>query len=105
MFSRVVYGARVSLPIGLVVVGVAILIGALLGAVAGFFGRRTDNIIMRLMDVAAGVPVAAAGHRHRDRSSGQGLDQRHRWPSSSSASRSTPASMRSAVLTTGRTTT
>ena len=57
IFSRVVYGARISLPIGPVVVGIAILIGALFGAIAGFAGGWTDMIAMRLMDIVLAFPA------------------------------------------------
>jgi ABC-type dipeptide/oligopeptide/nickel transport system permease subunit len=57
VFSRVVYGARLSLPIGPVVVGGAILIGALVGAVGGFVSGMTDNILMRLMDIVLAFPA------------------------------------------------
>jgi ABC-type dipeptide/oligopeptide/nickel transport system permease subunit len=56
VFSRVVYGARVSLWIGLVTVGVAIIIGIAIGAIAGFFSGRSDNVLMRLMDVVLAFP-------------------------------------------------
>ncbi len=55
-FSRVVHGARISLYIGFVTVGFAIVLGAILGAVAGFAGGRTDNLIMRAMDVVLSFP-------------------------------------------------
>jgi peptide/nickel transport system permease protein len=55
VFSRVVFGARVSLWIGFVTVGFSIVIGILIGAIAGFFGR-TDNVLMRLMDVMLAFP-------------------------------------------------
>jgi peptide/nickel transport system permease protein len=55
VFSRVVYGARVSLWIGFVTVGFSIAIGIFIGAIAGFFGR-TDNVLMRLMDVMLAFP-------------------------------------------------
>ena len=55
-FSRVVHGARVSLIIGLATVTVAIVIGTLIGAVAGYSGGRTDNVLMRLMDVVLSFP-------------------------------------------------
>ena len=55
VFSRVVFGARVSLWIGFVTVGFSIIIGILIGAIAGFFGR-TDNLLMRLMDVMLAFP-------------------------------------------------
>jgi len=56
-FSRVVYGSRVSLVIGFTTVGFAIIIGILLGAVAGFTGGWADNAIMRLMDVLLAFPA------------------------------------------------
>ena len=57
IFSRVVYGARISLPIGPAVVGFAILIGAIVGAVAGFAGGWNDMILMRLMDIVLSFPA------------------------------------------------
>ncbi|MEO8082989.1 MAG: ABC transporter permease [Ardenticatenales bacterium] len=54
--SRVVYGARTSLLIGVTSVSLAIAVGTALGAVAGFFGRWTDGVIMRLMDVMLAFP-------------------------------------------------
>jgi ABC-type dipeptide/oligopeptide/nickel transport system permease subunit len=55
-FSRVIYAARVSLPLGFTTVLIAIVIGTLIGAIAGFFGGWTDNILMRVMDVVLGFP-------------------------------------------------
>jgi peptide/nickel transport system permease protein len=55
-FSRVVYGARFSLLIGVVAVSVGVSIGLVLGAFAGFFGGKTDTLIMRLMDIMLSVP-------------------------------------------------
>ena len=55
-FSRVVYGARYSLLIGVVAVTVGVSIGLLLGAVSGFFGGWTDTVIMRLMDIMLSIP-------------------------------------------------
>jgi len=57
IFSRVVYGGRLSLPIGPVVVGFAILIGAIFGSIAGFAGGMTDNVLMRLMDIVLSFPA------------------------------------------------
>ena len=57
IFSRVVYGARISLPIGPIVVGFAILIGAIIGAIAGFAGGWTDMISMRGMDIVLSFPA------------------------------------------------
>ncbi|MEY8339284.1 ABC transporter permease [Lachnospiraceae bacterium 62-35] len=56
IFSRIVYGARMSLLVGFVSVGIAVLIGGALGAVAGYYGKRIDDTIMRLMDVLLAVP-------------------------------------------------
>jgi ABC-type dipeptide/oligopeptide/nickel transport system permease subunit len=56
VFSRVVYGTRISLVVGFVAVGFAILIGALLGALAGFTAGKTDNVIMRFMDILLVFP-------------------------------------------------
>jgi ABC-type dipeptide/oligopeptide/nickel transport system permease subunit len=56
LFSRVVHGSRLSLQVGLATVTIGLLIGTLLGAVAGFFGGWLDNIIMRIMDVFLAFP-------------------------------------------------
>lgn len=56
-FSRIVYGTRVSLVIGLLVVTIASIIGTTLGAVSAYVGGWTDNIIMRLLDVVLAFPV------------------------------------------------
>ncbi len=56
VFSRVLYGARVSLPLGFTTVLVAILIGAAIGAIAGYVGGWVDNLLMRIMDVVLGFP-------------------------------------------------
>ena len=55
-FSRIVYGARVSLQVGFLTVGLAIIIGSAIGALAGFFGGATDNLLMRVMDVLLSFP-------------------------------------------------
>ena len=57
VFSRVVHGAQVSLFVGFVTVGFAIVLGTLIGMVAGFAGGWTDNILMRLMDVLLVFPA------------------------------------------------
>ncbi len=56
-FSRIVYGSRVSLTIGITTVTAAILVGAVLGAIAGYWGGWIDNVIMRVMDVVLGFPA------------------------------------------------
>ncbi len=55
-FSRMLYGARLSLMIGLSTVSFAIIIGTILGALAGYFGGWVDNSIMRIMDVLLAFP-------------------------------------------------
>jgi len=55
-FSRLLYGARLSLMIGLSTVTAAIFIGTILGALGGYFGHWVDNTIMRVMDVLLAFP-------------------------------------------------
>ncbi len=55
-FSRVLYGARLSLVIGFVTITFAILIGTFLGAISGYAGGWLDNLIMRIMDVLLAFP-------------------------------------------------
>ncbi len=55
-FSRMLYGARLSLMIGLSTVSFAIIIGTVLGALGGYFGGWIDNVIMRVMDVLLAFP-------------------------------------------------
>ena len=56
LFSRIIYGARVSLLIGVVSVGIGFSIGAVLGAIAGYVGGVVDSAIMRVMDVMLAIP-------------------------------------------------
>ena len=56
-FSRIIYGARVSLLVGLVAVGLAATVGTTLGLVAGYSNRVVDEIIMRTMDVLYAFPA------------------------------------------------
>ena len=56
MFSRVVFGARTSLVIGLAAIGFAIFVGSTIGALAGYMSGWTDNIFMRFMDVILAFP-------------------------------------------------
>lgn len=56
VFSRVVYGARISLPVGLVVILFSMLMGALVGALAGYIGGVFDLLVMRLADITLAFP-------------------------------------------------
>ena len=56
-FARVLYGARVSLLVGLASMAVALLIGVGIGALAGFYGGWVDNVLMRLVDAALSIPA------------------------------------------------
>lgn len=55
-FSRVVYGSRLSLQIGIVTVSFAVVVGTLLGAIAGVSSNWADNLIMRAMDIMLAFP-------------------------------------------------
>lgn len=57
MLTRIVYGARVTLLSGVLAVAGSLLIGGLLGAIAGYEGGRVDNAIMRVMDVLLALPT------------------------------------------------
>jgi len=56
VFSRILAGARVSLSIGVIAIGIALLIGTSLGLAAGYFGRWVDFIAMRVVDVFLSIP-------------------------------------------------
>lgn len=56
IFARILHGSRVSLVVGLISVSVSLIIGGTLGAFAGFYGGRIDNVIMRIMDIFLAVP-------------------------------------------------
>ena len=56
IFSRIVYGTRISIKIGLVAMTFSISIGAALGIIAGYYGGWLDNVIMRLMDMMLAMP-------------------------------------------------
>lgn len=56
VFSRVVYGARVSLKIGISATAIALTIGLVMGAVSGFFGGIIDTLIMRVTDIFLAIP-------------------------------------------------
>lgn len=56
LFSRLIYGARVSLFIGVATTLLALLIGTAYGAISGYLGGRTDNLMMRMVDVLYALP-------------------------------------------------
>jgi peptide/nickel transport system permease protein len=57
VLSRILYGARISLLVGFVAVGIATFIGILLGAMAGYYGRWADAVIMRFVDIMLCFPT------------------------------------------------
>ena len=56
LFSRIVYGARVSMAVGLFTSTVALLIGGVYGAIAGWYGGITDSFLMRFVDILFSIP-------------------------------------------------
>lgn len=56
VFTRVIYGAQVSMSVGLVAQVIVLVVGVTLGALAGFYGKWVDQLIMRLTDVMFGLP-------------------------------------------------
>jgi peptide/nickel transport system permease protein len=56
VFSRVLYGGRMSLPVGFVAVGITAIFGVALGLIAGYYGRRIDTVIMRWVDLMLAFP-------------------------------------------------
>jgi len=57
VLSRMIWGARISLKVGFVATGIAILIGTILGAVSGYYGRWIDAVIMRFVDIMLCFPA------------------------------------------------
>ena len=56
LYARTVQGTRISLLVGVVGAGIAVIVGTLYGAIAGYFGGRTDGIMMRAVDILMSVP-------------------------------------------------
>jgi peptide/nickel transport system permease protein len=59
LLSRIIYGARIALLVGLVATAVSVAIGVLVGALAGFFGGWVDNILSRIVDTLMAFPLLA----------------------------------------------
>jgi peptide/nickel transport system permease protein len=57
LLSRMIWGARISLAVGFVAVGIATLIGMISGALAGYYGGWTDRVIMRFIDIMLSIPT------------------------------------------------
>lgn len=57
VWARLVYGARISLTVGLVSQGIALLLGVTLGLLAGYYGRWVDELVMRLADITLAFPT------------------------------------------------
>lgn len=57
VFTRVIYGARISLKVGFVSVGIAVVIGTVLGLVSGFYGGLVDTVTMRFVDIMLCFPT------------------------------------------------
>lgn len=57
LFSRMCYGARISLSVGFVAVGIAVLIGIIFGSIAGYYGGKIDSVISRFIDIMLCFPT------------------------------------------------
>ncbi len=57
VLSRMIWGGRVSLKVGFVAVGIATLIGVILGSIAGYYGGAVDSLIMRAVDIMLSIPT------------------------------------------------
>ncbi len=56
LYSRVIQGTQVSLMVGLIGAGIAVVVGTLYGATAGYFGGRVDSVMMRIVDILMSIP-------------------------------------------------
>ncbi|NLG85857.1 MAG: ABC transporter permease [Firmicutes bacterium] len=56
VFARILYGARISLSVGVVTIISSLIVGSIIGAVAAYYGGHIDNILMRIMDIFLAIP-------------------------------------------------
>lgn len=56
VFARIIHGSRISLSMSVIAMTLAVAIGALIGSVAGYYGGKVDNVLMRLMDILLAIP-------------------------------------------------
>ena len=56
ILSRVIYGCRISLLIGLISVSISCVLGVILGCIAGYYGNKVDNLVMRFIDIMLAIP-------------------------------------------------
>jgi peptide/nickel transport system permease protein len=56
LFSRIIYGGRISLSIGFIAVGIALVIGVTIGSIAGYYGGAIDSVLMRIVDIMLCFP-------------------------------------------------
>jgi len=57
IFSRIVYGSRISLSIGFIAVGIAVIMGVLIGSIAGYYGGKVESVLMRFVDIMLCFPT------------------------------------------------
>lgn len=57
VFSRILYGARISVEIGIISVGIALILGTAMGVVSGYYGGKVDTIVMRFVDIMLAFPT------------------------------------------------
>ena len=78
ILSRIIYGARISMSVGLIAICISLIGGVTLGAIAGYYGGTIDNIIMRCMDVLLSIPTILLNNINR---CGAGLRLAERYDS------------------------